>query len=126
MLGPLTLESVRQQQHETVLLLPLVLGRNDVLVDHDLRTVDEVAELRFPHHQCIRIAVAVAVLVANRCVLRQQRVVDPEAGACAWKRVQRHPPHLVVVVDERGVPLAERAAPRVLTNEANRSAFQHK
>ena len=50
-LGALALVAVRQQQHEAVVLVPLVLGGDEVLVDDDLGAVDEVAELRLPHHQ---------------------------------------------------------------------------
>jgi hypothetical protein len=39
---------VRQQHHETAHLAPLLLAGGDELVDHDLRAVGEIAELRFP------------------------------------------------------------------------------
>ena len=77
-LRALALVAVRQQQHEAVALAPLVLGGDEVLVDDDLGAVDEVAELRLPQHERLGVAVGVAVLEAERGVLRQQRVVDPE------------------------------------------------
>ena len=61
-------------------LAPLVLGGHEVLVDDDLRAVDEVAELRLPHHQRVVVGVRVAVLEAERGVLAEQAVVHPEAG----------------------------------------------
>src|SRR5690242_18727633 len=48
MFGPLSLEPVWQQHHQTARLSPLGLSTGDELVDHDLRAVGEVAELRFP------------------------------------------------------------------------------
>ena len=57
-LGALALVAVRQEQHEAVLLVPLVLGGDDVLVDDDLGAVDEVAELRLPHHERVGVGVA--------------------------------------------------------------------
>ena len=51
MFWALALETVWQQHDYAVLLTPLVFGSNDVLVDDDLSTVSEVAELRFPHDQ---------------------------------------------------------------------------
>ena len=51
MLWALALETVWKQHDHTVLLAPLVFGRNDVLVNDDLCAVSEVAELRFPHDQ---------------------------------------------------------------------------
>ena len=86
-LRALALEAVRQQQHQTVRLAPLVFGRDDVLVDDDLRAVDEVAELRFPHHQRLVVGVGVAVLEAERGVLAEQAVVDPESGRRVRARV---------------------------------------
>ena len=77
-LGPLALVPVRQEQDEAVVLVPLVLGGDEVLVDDDLRAVDEVAELRLPHHERLVVLVRVALLVAERGVLAEQRVVDPE------------------------------------------------
>ena len=64
-LGALALVAVRQQQHQPVALTPLVLGGDDVLVDDDLGAVDEVAELRLPHHQRVGVGVGVAVLVTR-------------------------------------------------------------
>ena len=55
-LGPLALVAVGQQQHQAVALAPLVLGGDEVLVDDDLGAVDEVAELRLPHHQRLVVA----------------------------------------------------------------------
>ena len=51
MLGTLAFVAVRQQQHQAAGLAPLGFGAGDELVDHDLRAVGEVAELRLPQHQ---------------------------------------------------------------------------
>ena len=64
-LRALALEAVRQQQDEAVHLAPLVFGGDEVLVDDDLGAVDEVAELRLPHHQRLVVGVGVAVLVSD-------------------------------------------------------------
>ena len=50
-LRALALVAVGQQQHEPVVLAPLVLGGDEVLVDDHLGAVDEVAELRLPHDE---------------------------------------------------------------------------
>ena len=54
MLGPLAFVAVRQQQHETADAAPLHFARRDELVDHHLRAVGEVAELRLPDHEAQR------------------------------------------------------------------------
>ena len=51
MLRPLALVAVRQQHHEAGHAQPFALARGDELVDHDLRAVGEIAELRFPERQ---------------------------------------------------------------------------
>ena len=65
MLGALAFVAVWQQQHQAVLLAPLVFGSNDVLVDDDLCAVGEVAELGFPHHECFVVGVRVTVFETN-------------------------------------------------------------
>ena len=68
-LRALTLVAVRQQQNDTVLLLPLVFGGNDVLINDDLGAVDKVTELRFPEDERVTVGMGVAILVAHCCVL---------------------------------------------------------
>ena len=53
-LGPLALVAVRQQQGEPGVLPPLVLGRDEEVVDDDLGAVHEVAELGLPGHEGVR------------------------------------------------------------------------
>ncbi len=83
-LGALALVAVGEQQHEPRGLAPLVLGGHEVLVDDDLGAVEEVAELRLPDDQRVLVDHRVAVLEAERGVLGQQRVVEPELGAVVW------------------------------------------
>ncbi len=64
-LGPLPLEAVRQEQDEARQARPLVLGRDDELVDDDLRRVREVAELRLPDDELVGAVEGVAVLEAE-------------------------------------------------------------
>ena len=49
-LGALAFVAVRQQHDQTAHARPLGFAADDKLVDHDLRAVGEVAELRFPDH----------------------------------------------------------------------------
>src|SRR5688572_25097776 len=48
MLRSLTLVAVGEKQHQRWLLSPLGTGRENELVQHDLRAVDKVAVLRLP------------------------------------------------------------------------------
>ena len=45
----LSLEPMRQKHHETAHAAPFVFCRRDKLVDHDLRTIVEIAKLGFPN-----------------------------------------------------------------------------
>ena len=71
-LGPLSLEAVRQEQHEPREARPLVLGGDDELVDDDLRRVGEVAELRLPHDELVGAVERVAVLEAEHARLAER------------------------------------------------------
>ena len=51
MFWSLTFVTVREEEHESVLLVPFVFSCDEILIDHDLGTVDEVAKLRLPHHE---------------------------------------------------------------------------
>ena len=54
-LGSLALIAVRQQQHQRVHAEPFRLAGGDELVDHHLRAIGKIAELSFPHDQCVRL-----------------------------------------------------------------------
>jgi hypothetical protein len=67
---------VRQQHHEAGHAQPFALARRDELIDHDLRAVHEIAELRFPQRQRFRIGQRIAVLEAEHRFFGEQRVDD--------------------------------------------------
>ena len=74
-------------------------------------------------HEGVGALDGVAVLEAHRGVLRQERVVDPEAGLALTEVEQRRPLLRVVLVDEHRVALHERAAAAVLAGEPDRGAL---
>src|SRR5204862_2689513 len=78
MLWAVALVPMRQEQREPRGLAPFREAGGDELVDHDLRAVHEVAELRLPEHECLRRRRRAAVLEADAGVLRERRVVDLE------------------------------------------------
>ena len=61
MVRALALEAVRKQHHEARLAQPLLLAAADELIDHALRRVGEVSELRGEEQQEDEEAVAVEV-----------------------------------------------------------------
>src|SRR5581483_11056614 len=61
-LRPLALVAVWQEKHESGKQVPLVLAGAHKLIDDDLATIGEVAELRFPQDQRLGIIAAVSVL----------------------------------------------------------------
>ena len=79
-LRPLALIAVRQQADEAGHAQPLALARGDELVEDHLRAVGEVAELRFPQGQRLRLGQRIAVLEAQHGLFREHRVDDLEVG----------------------------------------------
>ena len=65
------------------------LARRDELVDDHLRAVGEIAELRLPQRQRVRLGQRVAVLEAEHGLLRQHRVDDLEAALPVGEVLER-------------------------------------
>src|SRR5579862_2573849 len=122
-LRPLSLVAVRQQNDEPAHPLPLRLGARDELVDDHLRAVHEVAELRLPADEPPRVRQADAELEPEDGVLREHAVEDAELLLLAADVVERDVALAGLDVVQDGVPLAERAACRVLAGEPDREAF---
>src|SRR5438105_6729644 len=81
MLRTATLITMGEEQGQTRRLPPFSQPRHDELVDHDLRAISEVAELRLPANQRVGRVGAVAVLESQRRILRQRAVVQLEGRA---------------------------------------------
>src|SRR5436190_18163248 len=128
-LGALTLVAVRQHERQAVRASPLDFARGDELVDDDLRAVDEIAELRLPDDERVRLGAGIAVLEAEHRLLGEERVDDDERGLAVGDVLQRRVgafvPALAVLVVQHGMSVRERAARRILAREANRVAARH-
>ena len=61
-LRPLAFVAVRQHQSDAIHAAPFHFAGGNELVDHHLRTVGEIAELRFPDDQGVWIVRGVTVL----------------------------------------------------------------
>jgi hypothetical protein len=46
---------MRQQEHDAIHPVPFLFRTGNELVDHDLTAVHEIAKLRFPQYQRVRI-----------------------------------------------------------------------
>ena len=88
-LGALPLVAVRQEQCQPRKPPPLVFGRGDELIDDHLRIVREVAELRLPEHERLRVVAAVAVLEPEDRRFGQRRVVNLERRAISRRLRER-------------------------------------
>ncbi len=115
MLGTLTFEAVRQQQHQSAEAPPLVLGAGDELVDDDLTDVPEVAELRFPRHQGFWVVERIAVFESQHASFAERAVDDVDAGLIGSQVLQRHVLVVVFRIVQYGVALAEGTAFAILT-----------
>ena len=119
MLRPLAFIAVRQKQHEARHAEPFPLARGNELVDDDLGAVGEVAELRFPQDERVRLGEAVAIFEAEHGLLRQHGVDHLERRLTFGDVLERGVFLLVLLVHQHGVALGERAALGVLAGEPN-------
>ena len=124
MLRPLAFEAVRQQHHQAARLAPLLFAAGNELVDHDLRAVGEIAELRFPDHQRQRVGHAVAELEAQHGVLAERAVEHVEPPLLRRDVLHGHVALAGFEIVERQVALAERAAAGILPAQPHGRAFQ--
>src|SRR5215213_10359540 len=115
MLGSLSFIAVRQEQDERRFLLPLGTRGHKKLIDDYLRAVGEIAKLGFPEYQRLRRVDGVAILEANRRVLRQRAVVDRKRRLRLWERLQGNPALPGGGVMEHQVALREGAPLRILS-----------
>ena len=121
--GPCPSKPCGRSKHEAREARPLVLGRDDELVDDDLRRVREVAELRLPDDELVGPVERVAVLEAEHAGLAERRVVDLEAADAPVRGVPQVRERRVRLaglrVEENRVAVRERPAARVLPADAD-------
>src|SRR5438477_1209624 len=122
-LRPLAFVAVRQEHRERAQPSPLRLARGDELVDHHLRAVGEVAELRFPDDELEGLRGRVAVFEAEHGLFGEERIDDDEIALAVADVLQRDVdariPLLAVLVVQHRVAMRERAAAAVLSREAH-------
>ena len=123
MLRPLPFVAVRQQADEARHAQPLALARRDELVEHHLRAVGEIAELRLPQRQRVGLGERIAVFEAEHRLLGEHRVDDLVARLPVADMVERDVARLGLLVDQHRMALRERAALAVLAGQAHREAF---
>ena len=88
-LRTLTFVAVRQQHHQTTHTAPFLLAGRDELVDNHLRTVGEVAELRFPDGQRARFCRGITVFKRQYRFFRQYGVPYAERALTVMHMLQR-------------------------------------
>src|SRR5579875_949104 len=75
MFRSLSLVSVRQKHHQSRQQIPLIFAGDDKLIDHDLRAISEVAELRLPKDEGFRIVAAESVFESKHARFGERRIV---------------------------------------------------
>ncbi len=81
--------TVRQQHHQSAHPAPFLFAGRDELINHHLRTVGEVAELRFPDGQGARLCGGIAVFKRQHRFFRQHGVPDFKRSLRIVNVVQR-------------------------------------
>ena len=123
MFRPLAFVAMRQQADEARHAQPFALARRDELVEHHLRAIGEIAELRLPQRQRLRLGERIAVFEAEHRLFREHRIDDLETALAVADMVERDVARLGLLVDQHGMALRERAALAVLAGQADRIAL---
>ena len=76
MLRSHALKTVRQEHDDSRKTIPLILGTDNELINHDLRCVDEISKLRLPDNQPIGAVETVAVLETKDACLGKWAIVN--------------------------------------------------
>ena len=88
-----------------------------------MRAVGEVAELRLPQDERVRLGERIAVFEAEHRLFRQHRIDDFVARLPVADVVQRDVARFGLLIDQHRMALRERAALAVLARQANRKAL---
>ena len=127
MLRALTFVTVRQEQHEARVLLPLRTIGDHELIDDRRGDVGEIAELRFPAHQRVGGCGAESVLEAHHCGFAERTVGDFHPRLRIRHMLQRRVGVAVVRVVQHRLTMTEGAALDVLTGETHmHSVFEQR
>src|ERR1035437_7193172 len=122
--GALPFVAVREQHHQAARLSPLLLAAGNELVDHDLRAVGEIAELRFPDDQRQRLGHGVAEFEAQHGVLAERAIEHLKAPLVGRDVLRGHVTLAGFGIVEREMALAEGAPAGILAAEAHGGAFE--
>jgi hypothetical protein len=122
-LGPLPFVAVRQEHDEARHAQPFRFAGGDELIDDDLGPVGEIAELRLPQHEAMRLGQRIAVFEAEHRGLGQRRIDDLEIRLARLDVAERNVFLLVLLIDEDAVALREGAAPAILAREPDRRSL---
>ena len=114
MFRPLALVAVRQQANQAGHAQPFALARGDELIEHDLRSVGEIAELRLPQSERVRFRKGVAVLEAQHRLFREHGIHHLEARLTFTELIEGNVAILVLLIDQHRMALREGAALAIL------------
>ena len=126
---PLAFVAVRQHQGDAVDPAPFHFAGSNELVNHHLCAIGEIAELRLPNHQGVRVVRRVSVFKAQHRFFGKNRVDDGERSLVVGRVLQRYvsagvPFFTVLIVDHR-MTVGERAASRIFARQAHRKTAGH-
>src|SRR4029453_17603979 len=121
MLRSLALEAMRKQHHQARGPKPLGFAGSDELVHDGLRTVGEIAELRFPQHKRTGIGLRIAIFEPEHAELAQGAVehFEPGLAGLVARGAERDIFLTGLLIGPDGMTLAEGTAAAILTRQAN-------
>ena len=120
---PLPFVAVRQKHRQAAKARPFGFAGGDELIDHDLRAVGEIAELRLPNHERARLGRGVAVFESQHRHFGQKRIDDQKRRLFRREIAQRNITAAVALVAHLVVPdrvaMRKSAAPAILPRQAD-------
>src|SRR5258708_13994728 len=102
---------MRQEQGEAGHAPPLGFPRADELVNDDLRTVAEIAELAFPNGQAARLGGRESVFESHDSLFGQHRIGHRELWLIRRDVLQRHVRSARGLVVQYGIAMKKSAPP---------------
>lgn len=129
MLGSVSIITVGKEHHETVLNIPLGLSRCHHGVDHSLCAISEIAELRLPEAERVRVGLCVAVFKTKDSVLTEVTARGNEvshSAAMRYHAVNRNVATIFVLVENVSVSVREGTTLDILSRDTHMVSFVDK
>ena len=95
--------------------VPFLFAGGNKLVDHGLCAIAEIAELRFPQHECIGVGDGIAIFKTQHAIFAEQRIINPELAFCAGDMAEPVISLSVIFIAQYGMAVGKSSALHILS-----------